>query len=354
MACRIRCGTSEMQTGYRKRGRSSGARRALGALLLVGLNGWAAPASALDETTRSTLRKMSADGVAAYQAEDYKTAVEKLNKAWGILQTAPLGLWSGRALEKSGRLVEASERYLAAERAALDPGGDKAAQEAARVEAREAYQAIRERVPMLTVEVEGAESSEVTLTIGGRSILADFVGAPVAVDPGEVEVVGTLGEQVKKLSVRIDEGERKSVKLTFAPGEGGAATTTTTTGAQAHEPEADEQRTSGGGPSWQRIAGWSGIGLGGAGLILGGVTGGIVMSKWSELGCDSATQVCNADDDEVARLNTLRTVSTIGFIAGGVLAAAGVTLLVTAPKKETSVAIRPYFTGDSVGFTGSF
>lgn len=325
--------------------------RVWAALVLLGGLGWVHAASALDETTRSTLRKMSADGVAAYQAEDYKTAVEKLNKAWGILQTAPLGLWSGRALEKSGRLVEASERYLAAERAALDPGGDKATQEAARVEAREAYQAIQERVPMLTVEVDGAESSEVALTIGGRSILTDFVGAPVAVDPGEVEVVATWGDQVKKLSIRIAEGEKKSVKLTFAAG--ATSDGTAEPSVTSREPEADETRPSSG-ASWQRVAGWSGIGLGGAGLILGGVTGGIVMSKWSEFGCDQTTQVCNASDDQVATLNTLRTVSTIGFIAGGVLAAAGVTLLLTAPTKEKSVALRPYFTGDSVGFSGTF
>lgn len=345
-----------MKTGCHQRIERGALQTAWTGLLLLALLGWVNPASALDETTRSTLRKMSADGVAAYQAEDYATAVEKLNKAWNILQTAPLGLWSGRALEKTGRLVEASERYLAAERAALDPGGDKAAQEAAREDAREAYQGIQSRIPMLTVELDGEGADSATLTIDGRSIRTEFVGAPVAVDPGEVEVVGTLGQQVKKLSVRLAEGEKKSVKLTFTAEIGAAGATpeasATKQNASAPSPETDSR--SGGGGKGQRIAGWTGIGLGGAGLILGGVTGGILLAKWSQLDCGQASQMCNAGPEETEPLNTLRTVASIGFIAGGVLAGAGITLLLTAPSKEKAVAVKPYFTGDTLGITGTF
>src|SRR5688572_10139010 len=96
----------------------------LGVLLVLGQ---ARLAFAIDETTRVLLRKLSSDGVAAHEGGDYEHAVEKLEKAWSILQTPPLGLWSGRALEKLGRLVEASERYMAAKRAPIDTGGDGSA-----------------------------------------------------------------------------------------------------------------------------------------------------------------------------------------------------------------------------------
>jgi hypothetical protein len=309
---------------------------------------WVVPGHALDGATRSTLRQMSADGVTAYQAADYDTALEKLNRAWGILQTAPLGLWSGRALEKTGRLVEASERYLAAVRAPVDAGGDLAAQEAARKEADEAYHAIKPRIPTLTVYIEGSEPVEIELTVGGRAILVDFIGELLAVDPGEVVVVGARGNQVQNAKVSVVEGQAGTVTLTFDPDAEPQP--------DATEPQptpADEGSTSTG-PAWQKVAGWTGVGLGGAGLVLGGVTGGILFSKWSELDCGQTSQMCNANADETGNLNTLRTVSTIGFIAGGVLAAVGVTLLVTAPRKERTAWVRPYFAGDTLGFAGAF
>jgi len=317
---------------------------------------WAGHASALDEAARSTLRQMSDDGAAAYQAEDYKTALEKLNRAWGILQTAPLGLWSGRALEKNGRLVEASERYLAAVRAPVDAGGDLAAQEAARTEADEAYHAIKPRIPLLTVRIEGSAPSEVELTVGGRPILADFIGEPLAVDPGEVLVVGTRGDQVQKATVKLGEGQIGAVTLSFGSTASPQAGPAEPDGAAAPPQEAPPQDAgpTSKGPGWQRAAGWTGVGLGGAGIILGGVTGGILLSKWSELDCGQASQMCNANGDQTAGLNSLRTVSTIGFIAGGVLAAAGVTLLITAPAKEKVARVRPYFTGDTLGLVGAF
>jgi hypothetical protein len=42
----------------------------------------------------------------------------------------------------------------------------------------------------------------------------------------------------------------------------------------------------------------------------------------------------------VGSYNSFRTISTTAFITGGVLAAAGVTLVLTAPKSETKTALR--------------
>ena len=44
-----------------------------------------------------------------------------------------------------------------------------------------------------------------------------------------------------------------------------------------------------------------------------------------------------------------RVANTIGDQLRGVLTAAGITLLVTAPKRSSEVAVRPYFTFDSIG-----
>ena len=63
-------------------------------------------------------------------------AEELLEKAYGALPAPSLALWSGRALEKNGKLVEASERYLEGTRAKLEAGGDQSVQEKAQAEAK--------------------------------------------------------------------------------------------------------------------------------------------------------------------------------------------------------------------------
>ena len=74
------------------------------------------------------------------------------------------------------------------------------------------------------------------------------------------------------------------------------------------------------------------LGVGGAGLALGGVTGVLALSKKSSL--DDNQNCLNGEctyavEDDVNALRTFRTISTIGFIAGGALAATGVVLLLT-------------------------
>jgi hypothetical protein len=82
------------------------------------------------------------------------------------------------------------------------------------------------------------------------------------------------------------------------------------------------------------------LAAGGAGLVVGGVTGGLALGLKGELddsgdcpdGCKSSRR------SDVNRLNLYRTVSTVGFIAGGVLAATGVVLWMTAPRPASATA----------------
>jgi len=322
-------------------------RVVLAVLALALAFGRATPAFAIDETTRVLLRQVSTEGVHAYQEGNYELAVQKLEKAWSIMPTAPIGLWSGRALEKSGRLVEASGRYLAAKRAPLDPDGERDTQEAARAEASEAYQALQARIPAVTVKVSGADPSELELTVAGKNLLVDFIGLPVPVDPGKVEVTArTSSGKKKSVFIVLAEGDKQEVTLDLGEVAAPAAVTPTASDAPDASPHAKG--------SWQPVAGWIGIGLGGAGLIFGTVTGAVVLAKYNELGCGASDGLCDADESQTKPVNDLRPLSTIGFVAGGVLMAAGVTLLVTAPKAERQATIRPYWTVDSVGVVGTF
>ncbi len=105
-------------------------------------------------------------------------------------------------------------------------------------------------------------------------------------------------------------------------------------------PATEERPASG---STQRTLGWVLVGVGAAGLAAGGVTGLVAIGA-----NDASTSKCPddglcrdpqalADND---RATTFATISTVAFVAGGVLAAAGLTFVFTAPSGR-SVALTP-------------
>lgn len=96
------------------------------------------------------------------------------------------------------------------------------------------------------------------------------------------------------------------------------------------------------------------MGVGAAGLILGGVMGGLAIGKHDDLDTACPAGQCPADQqDNLDSYRTLGTVSTIGFIAGGVLAATGLVLVLVAPsggsQEQATLKIGP--TGVSAAFT---
>ena len=80
------------------------------------------------------------------------------------------------------------------------------------------------------------------------------------------------------------------------------------------------------------------MGVGGAGLLFGTVTGVILLGKKSDLddspSCDSSGCL-PAESERVSSYNSLRVPSSIGFIAGAALGAVGVALVVL-PSGSTS------------------
>src|SRR5262245_34552538 len=119
-------------------------RRAFAICVLFLLGSAPSPALAEDDAaTRAAARKLAEDGVAALQAGDAATAVQKLDKAFRTLQAPSIALWSGRALVKQGKLVEAAERLLEATR--LPVSGDAQVQQQAKADAQKELDQLRPR-----------------------------------------------------------------------------------------------------------------------------------------------------------------------------------------------------------------
>jgi len=317
------------------------------AVALPALLAQPAHAQAVDDATRAAARKLGSAGLDAFQAHDYATASDKLGKAFHVLQAPTLGLWSARALEKLGKLVEAQERYLKVTRLEI-VGGDAEVQKKARTEAATDLATLSPRVPSIVVQVEGTSPSEVSVTVDGTALSPDLVGEAWPVDPGAHHIVGAHGTERKEADVTVAEGEHPSTVLHFGVGPtvAGAAAAT----AQSLEPgqptsgprePASPATSDSNARSPQRTIAWVTLGVGAAGLAVGAVAGVLTLVDRGGLhqGSDCYETSCNSQaTDKVNSYNTMRTISTIGFLAGTAVAATGVVLLLTAPRAQAPSA----------------
>lgn len=301
---------------------------------------WCAHASAqeADTVTRDAARSLGLSGVEAYQAGDYAVASDRLEKAYALINVPSLGLWSARALAKRNLLVEAANRYLEVAELQL-PQGDAAVQHQAQLDARAELEQLRPQIPRLLIVVQGADATELGLSIDGQSLPAGVVGKPRLVNPGPHRVEARLGAQLQATSVQTPAGRETTATLNFSTApEPRAAPTGDATPA-----------------STARTLGWIGIGAGGVGLVLGSVMGGLALNKHADI--ESSGACVNArcppeQQSDIDKLDTFRTVSSIGFIAGGALAATGLVLVLTSPSshRELSAAL----SGERILLTGSF
>jgi hypothetical protein len=121
-----------------------------------------------------------------------------------------------------------------------------------------------------------------------------------------------------------------------------------------------------GGSNGMRIASYAALGVGVVGLGVGTVFGLQSMSKRSEADdlCPEPNRCPVSQRDKVEGLDDdgrkAQTLATIGFIAGGVGVAAGVTLFLLSGKKHDQTALQrgptvhPWLGLGSAGVTGTF
>ena len=295
-----------------------------------------ARAQAVDDATRGAARQLGYSGVEAYQAGDFKTASVRLEKAYLVLRVPSLGLWSARALVKIRKLVEARERYTDIASLPVE-GGDATVQEEAKRDAKIELADLAPRVPNLVVVLEGAQPNEVTVFVDGLPLAAALIGEKRPVNPGRHRIGGRRGNDQANLEVEVTEGEVENAILRFGASTQPAANVAPVAGGSASAPGSPSTDEPTAPSSSRRLIAWVAIGVGAAGIATGGVTGALVLSKQGDLerneNCRDEQCSPNARD-QVGSYNTLRIVSGTAFIAGAVIAGAGVVLLATSPRTE--------------------
>jgi len=306
-----------------------------------------AQAQEVDDAARAAARKLGYAGIEAYQANDYKNALDKLDRAYKVLKAPSLGLWSARALLANGQLVEASERYMEVTRLSV-ASGEKAVQEQAKLDARRELDALTPRIPSLVIRLEGAFASDVTVTVEGVAVPSALIGEGRPTNPGKHRIEGRRGTERVQAEVVLREREEKSVILRFnpagalqsAPAAGaGAESTPPPAGTTApvepgNESPQPKRKDSG---AAVRTMGWVSIGLGAAGAGVAVTTGILALQKKRDIEVSGDCEGGCKETGRVQNFNTLRTICIVSSVGAGVLVVTGIALLVAAPSDDDNV-----------------
>jgi hypothetical protein len=333
--------------------------------LLLGATS-ASLARAQSDVDRATARTLGQDGEKALAAKDYKTAEDDFRRAESLVNAPTLLLGLARALVGEGKLVEASETYKRIVREGVAPGAP-AVFKTALDDAGKEVQDVTPRIGAVTITVKsatGAPVANVQVTMDGAPVNAAALGVRRPADPG-AHVVHASADGFKAADVKITVpvGGPVDAPLTLEVDPSAAATPPPPAAGGAgapppsmpDQPPQDSTGSKGFGP-WP----WVVLGVGGAGLVVGGITGGLAIGKHSSLASSCTNGSCGpSQQSDLDSYHTMALVSTIGFIVGGVGVAGGVALLLLQPKSDaappaTGLHVVPVVGPGSLGAFGTF
>ena len=282
----------------------------LGALALAPRPALAAPPDAApSERERAEARRLGEEALALYEKGEWAAAYDGFARADAIMHAPTLGLLMARCQRKLDKLGRARELYE--EVAAADIAEGAPEQFAtAKADAQRELAELVARIPSLSLYLRDAPPGARVL-LDGTELDASKLGSPMAADPGDHEIrVEAPGRAAVVRHLLLHEGTNESLELAV-----GAA-----------EPGSDD--VSGGSLAPAAVA----FALGAAGRGMGAITGGLALAKANDIESRCVDGHCPAADEAAADdARLLGTLSTAGFVIGGVGVATGVVLAIVQP-----------------------
>ena len=172
-------------------------------------------ASVLDATSDQVADAQSAFQAAdeRFDVQDYEGALAKFRESYAIVASPNSRLMIARCLRELGRLDEAYVEYEATLNAAEALAEDQDSYTSTAQAARDELEALRSRVAWLTIEL-GDVPETAEITVAGRPVRHGALGEPLAVVPGQIDVVARLSDgRFAQGQVHVAAGRESTLTL---------------------------------------------------------------------------------------------------------------------------------------------
>lgn len=299
------------------------------------------------ETSRKAIQ-IGKQALAKFEEGAHDEAYDLFAQADQLVHSPTFTLYMARCRRKAGKLKEALELYEQVAQETLPesaPDPWKAAQTTAKSEA----EVVSREMPRIRIRVRAGELSVAQLD--GAPVDAS---APIPANPGAYTLILRSKEgETKRREITLEPGREVVIEVDFAPPSPDPPPRPVPIPLPPPKlvpvPPAPETEAT---PLY-----WPGglaLGVGGAGLIAGTVLGGLAMARASDFQNDECDgNSCYADsEDDAADILQLAHGATGALVAGGVLSAVGVVLLIVPPTDEGTVEVEAGLSG--VTFRGHF
>lgn len=290
--------------------------------------------------------KLADRGEELFNQGDYAGAIQALSQADKLFHAPTFLRLSAQAHEKLGKLVEAQQIYQSIVDMQLPAGASDpwiAAQEGAKKD----LAALAPRIPKLQLTIGGASIQTLRVSLDGGAFDSKQLGQPVPQNPGTHElIVEATGLQKVVQNVVLAEGATVPIEIRLIPvvaprPTATAIATAAPPGAPTASPEA---------PRRVPVMTYVAYGAGAVGLVVGGVLGGMAITKKNDFGNNPTRTI--ADERASFAIG-----ADLAFSFALISAVAGTVLWVKPPDndkpaKTTSVFVAPHTDGLVLG--GSF
>lgn len=336
----------------------------LASTLVTGLVAPAALAQAQPQAENvAAARSLGLQGIKLADAGDCKGAIEKLSRAESLYHAPTILGRLGECQVQVGQIVLGTENLNRVVREQLAPNAPKAFKDA-QERARGVLNSALPKIARLTVRVDPADAGPQVL-VAGTPIPPALIGAERPTDPGTHEVVVTApGYLEQKTNITLAEGgaQELTIKLEKDPSAAVAEPAPPPPPVVVTPPPAPPADTA---PKKNNTLAYVALGVGGAGFVVGGITGFLALGKKSDLEGCVGERCPSSQKGTLDSAKTMATVSTVGFAVGFVGVGAGVVLLLTggasgsaaseAPKlAKRGVHVEPWLGADMAGVQGTF
>lgn len=286
--------------------------------------------SAAEAAAKDEARELFKKGTAALDAKRYDEAVDLLRQAEERFHAPTHLLYMARAQVGAKKLLGAKATYEKLRDEKLPAKTSDAFVDAQKQSVKE-LEELALRIPKISLRVEPSPADAV-ITMNGEALAADKIGPEMAIDPGKYTFEAkAAGLESGRVTVEAAERTTTEVKLVLVPIGGKQQSGTSTV------------KTSSASGAWSpmKIASVPLMGLGGAGLVVGGALGALHFVRASEADDKYAEcfATCREEVESLDQESATFGSAAIGALAGGAaLLATGIVLFAVAPSGSSDEA----------------